>query len=74
MDLQQNRRMVSRPTGFCGDDPVKTESAKVEFIDEHIDYPHRVGVRHVIIQALGQQCALASTLALDETLHVLPPP
>ncbi|MCY1494706.1 hypothetical protein D9M68_285850 [compost metagenome] len=66
--------MVSGPTGFRGDDTFETQSAKVEFIDEHIDDPHRVSVRHVIIQALGQQRALASTLALDETLHGLPPP
>ncbi|MCY1511116.1 hypothetical protein D9M68_455110 [compost metagenome] len=61
--------MVGRPTGFCGDDPVKTESAEVEFIDEHIDHPHRIGVCDVVIQALGQQCALASMFSLDETLH-----
>ncbi|MCY1430453.1 hypothetical protein D9M71_464020 [compost metagenome] len=65
--------MVSRPTGVGRDDPVKTESAEVEFIDEHIDHPHRIGVCRVVIQALGQQCALASTLALDEALHAPPP-
>ncbi|OHS15559.1 hypothetical protein HMPREF3289_05665 [Pseudomonas sp. HMSC75E02] len=45
---------------------------KIEFIDEHIDYSHRIGGRDVIIQALGQQCALTSMLAVDETLLGLP--
>ncbi|MCY1311883.1 hypothetical protein D9M70_622470 [compost metagenome] len=65
--------MVSRPAGYCGDGPVKTESAEVEFIDEYIDHSHRIGVCHVVVQVLGQQCALASTLTLDETLHGPPP-
>ncbi|MDT4830410.1 hypothetical protein FQZ97_638730 [compost metagenome] len=65
--------MVSGSARFRRDDTVETQRAKVQLVDEHIDYPHRVGVRHVIIQALGQQRALASTLALDETLHGLPP-
>lgn len=38
-------------------------------IDEHIDHPHRVGVRDVVIQALGQQRALASMYSLDKALH-----
>jgi hypothetical protein len=69
VDLQQDDRMVSRPTGIRRDHALETWSAKVEFIDEHIDYPHRVGVRLLVIQALGQQCDLASMFSLDETLH-----
>ncbi|MNN75101.1 hypothetical protein D3C81_1913720 [compost metagenome] len=65
--------MVGRSASFRRDDTVETQRAKVEFIDEHIDHPHRVGVRHVIIQAFGQQRALTSTLSLDETLHGQPP-
>ena len=48
---------------------IETQLAKIEFIDENIDHPHRVGVRHVVIQALGKQRALASMLSLDKTLH-----
>ncbi|MOA00449.1 hypothetical protein D3C78_1198110 [compost metagenome] len=73
VNLQQDAGMVSGPAGFRRDDTLETQPAEVEFIDEHIDHPHRVGVRHVIIQALGQQRALTSTLSLDETLHGQPP-
>ena len=69
VDLQQDGRMLSRPTSFCGDNTLETESTKVEFIDEHIDHTSRVGVRHIVIQALGKQHALASMLSLDKTLH-----
>jgi hypothetical protein len=61
--------MVGRPAGFRWDDALETQLAKVEFIDENIDHPHRVGVRHKVIQALGKQRALASMLSLDKTLH-----
>ncbi|MCY1220964.1 hypothetical protein D9M72_330020 [compost metagenome] len=54
IDLQQNAGMVSGATGFCRDYTVEAQPAEVEFIDEHIDHPHRIGVRDVIIQALGQ--------------------
>ncbi len=47
--------MVSGPTCFSRDDTLETQLAKVEFIDENTDHPHRVGVRHVVIQALGKQ-------------------
>lgn len=34
--------MVGRPTCFNRDDTVETQLAKVELIDENIDYSHRV--------------------------------
>ncbi len=46
--------MVSGATGFCRDDTVEAQPTEVKFIDEHIDYSNRVGVRDVVIQALGQ--------------------
>ena len=61
--------MVGGPTCFSQDDTVETQLAKVEVIDENIDHPHRIGVRHIVIQALGKQRAMASMLSLDKTLH-----
>jgi hypothetical protein len=61
--------MVGGPAGFRWDDVLETQLAKVEFIDENIDHPHRVCVRHMVIQALGKQHALASMLSLDKALH-----
>ncbi|KES24287.1 hypothetical protein FG99_11055 [Pseudomonas sp. AAC] len=71
--LQQDGRVVRRAACFGGNHTVKAQAAEIEFIDEHIDYSNRVGVRDVIIQALEQQSALTSMLTLDETLHGLPP-
>ncbi|GLF43335.1 hypothetical protein VNPA141709_60990 [Pseudomonas aeruginosa] len=65
--------MIRRAASFGGNHAAETQPPEIEFIDEHIDYSHRIGVRDVIIQSLGQQCALASMLALDETLHGLSP-
>ncbi|MDT4868107.1 hypothetical protein FQZ97_1030530 [compost metagenome] len=56
--------MVGGPTCFSRDD-----AAKIEFIDKNIDHPYRVGVRHIVIQALGKQRVLTSMLSLDKTLH-----
>ncbi len=72
-DLQQDGRVIRRAASFGGNHAAETQPPEIEFIDEHIDYSHRIGVRDVIIQSLGQQCALASMLALDETLHGLSP-
>lgn len=52
INLQQVSRMVSRSTCFSRYDAFKTKLAEVEFTDEHIDYPQRVSVRHIVIQAL----------------------
>ncbi|MNC50857.1 hypothetical protein D3C75_1001230 [compost metagenome] len=65
--------MVGRSASFRRDDTVETQRAKIELIDENIDHPHRVGVRHVVIQALGKQRALPSVLSLDKALHWPPP-
>ena len=64
--------MVGGATCFSRDDTIEAQQAKVEFIDENIDHPYRVGVRHIVIQALGKQRALASMLSLDKTLHWRP--
>ena len=42
---------------------------KVQFIDEHIDHPDRVLLRHIIIQILREQNALPTVFTLNETLH-----
>ncbi len=65
--------MVGGSTSFSRDDTLETQLAKVEFIDKNIDHSHRVGFRHVVIQALGKQRALASMLFLDKSLHRHPP-
>lgn len=70
VDLQQVGRMVGRPTSFSRDDAIETQLAKIEFIDENIAPPYRVGVHHVVIQALGKQRALTSMLSPDKALHL----
>ncbi len=46
--------MVCRAASFGGCRAIGTQLAKVQFIDEYIEHPHRIGVRDLIIQALGQ--------------------
>lgn len=65
-NLQQNGEVVSGVTSFGGDHSAETQPTKVEFIDEHIDHSHRIGVRDVVIQALGKQHALALMLSPDK--------
>ena len=61
--------MVSRPASICGYGTFKTQFDQVEFVDEDIDYTHRVGIGHVIVEAFGEQCTLAPMFTLDEALH-----
>ena len=55
VDLEQNGRMVSGSS--CGGrlGPGEAESLEIEFIDEGVNHPHRIVLRDVVVQALGEQ-------------------
>ncbi|KTC61538.1 hypothetical protein AO287_08120 [Pseudomonas savastanoi] len=61
--------MVSRPASVSRNSTVETQIDQVEFIDEDINYAHRVGIADVFVEAFGEQRALAAMFALDEALH-----
>jgi len=69
VDLQQDSGMVSRPTSIGRYGAFKTQFDQVEFVDKDVDYAHRIGIRDVIVEALGQQGALASMFTLNKALH-----
>jgi hypothetical protein len=69
VNLQQTRGMLSWPARICRYDTVKTQLDQVEFINENVNYTHRIGIADVVVKALGKQGALAAMFALDEALH-----
>lgn len=53
VDFLQDLGRVSRSTCICWNDTFKTQFSQVEFVDEDIDYTHRVGIGHTIVEAFG---------------------
>ncbi len=52
--LQENRRMIRRPTGCRRLRPFEAHLSQIERIDKHVDHPNRVALVNEIIQAFGQ--------------------
>ena len=61
--------MVSRPASIGWNGTFKTQIDQVEFVDEDVDYPHRIGIADVVVEALGKSGALTSMFTLDKALH-----
>jgi len=61
--------MIGRPPGRFRDNTRKAQSSKVQFVNEEIDHADRIVLRHVVFQAIREQCRLTPILALNETLH-----
>ena len=61
--------MVSRPTRGGWFDAFKSPLAQIQFINEDINNPYRIGICNVVIKQFRKPCALGSALALYETLH-----
>src|ERR1700752_1175563 len=56
------------PSGL-GDDTVEAQCRQIQFVDKRFNNPDRVVLRHVVIQAVGQQRSLPPVLAFHETFH-----
>src|SRR4029077_14470118 len=69
VDLQKHRRMVGRPASRLRIDALETHRPQVELLDESLDHPYRIVIRHVIIDTLGQQTNLGPVHTFDESLH-----
>jgi hypothetical protein len=52
IELQQHRRMIRRPPGRLGIDPVKSQLGQVEFLDKCLDHPDRIVLADPVFQAL----------------------
>jgi hypothetical protein len=70
VDLEQNRRVVRRPscTGRCH--PFEAQAGEVQFVDKRVDDPNRVVLANEVIQTLWQQRYLLPVLALDVSRHI----
>ena len=71
VDLQQYRRVVGRPASGCGVNSFEAEPSEIEFVDEDLNDPHRVGFTHIVVKALRKLRDLRSILAFDESLHAV---
>jgi hypothetical protein len=65
--------VIARPPRRRRLDALEAQSLQVQRVDEHLDRPHRVLVRHPGVQVLRKQDALTPILTLDEALHRQPP-
>ena len=69
--LQQHGRMVGRPTGRLGIDPIEAKRAEIEFVDKDVNDSNRIVLVNPVFQALGKECALLSVRPLNEALHLI---
>ncbi len=69
VDLQQYARMVGRSARRLRHDTGEPQGRKVQFIDEHVDHPNRILLRHVLIEIFRKQHPLPAILTLDKATH-----
>ena len=72
VELQQYRRMIRRPTGHLGIDPVKPNIAQIEFLDKDVDHANGIVLDNPIFQAFRKQRALPPINPFNEALHPIP--
>ena len=70
--LQENRRVVRRPTGCLRLNSLKAHLSQIKRIDKHVDHANGVALVNEIIQALGQQRPLATIRLFNEPSHQFP--
>jgi len=54
IDLQQYLRVVCRSARKSRNSTVDTQIDQVEFVDDDVDYTHRVGIADVVVEAFGK--------------------
>ncbi len=69
IELEQNRRMITRSACRQRLNSAKAQTTEIKFINEHIDDANRIILTNLIIQSFGKQCALAAVIAFNKTLH-----
>ena len=73
VELQQNRRMIRRPTGCFRIDPAKAKLAQIEFLNKNVDHANGIVLIDPVFQAFRKQRALPTIRALNEAPHPIPP-
>ena len=61
--------MLAGAPGYPRLHSLKPKPCLIQFIDKHVNDPYRVILSDVVVQMLGEQCALRMILALDKSLH-----
>lgn len=61
--------MVGRRTCDSGINTLKTECTQVEFVNEDVDYTHRIFFRYEIVLTIRQQGDLSSSLTFNEAFY-----
>ena len=73
VELQQYRRMIRRPAGYLGIDPVEPKLRQIEFLDKDVDHPNRIVLADPVFQAFRKQRALPAIRPLNEAPHPILP-
>jgi len=73
VDLQQRARMIGWTPGRFWNHTLKAQSPEIQFIDKHVDHPHRVVLSNVVIQILGKQNALSTVFTIGRSASSHPP-
>src|SRR5436305_1338863 len=69
VNLQQRRRMVSRPSCRLRLNTAKTQPGQIKLIDKNIDRPDRIILGQIVFQPLWKQSALTTVFANDKARH-----
>ena len=72
VDLQQQTRVIAGPARRLRHNPLEPQRPQVQLVDEHVDHPDRVLLRHIVVQIVRKQNALPAILTLDEATHRTP--
>src|SRR5664279_1790383 len=73
VNLQQRRRMVSRPSCCLRLNAAKAQPRQIKLIDKNIDRPDRIVLGQIVFQPLGKQSALTAVIANDKARHRILP-
>jgi hypothetical protein len=67
-----SRRMIRRPAGYLGIDPVEPKLGQIELIDKDVDHPNRIVLADPVFQAFRKQRDLTAIRPLNEAPHPIP--
>jgi len=73
VQLQENRRMIRRPTSRRWINSIEAHLGQIKRIDKHVDHTNGVALADEIIEAFGQQGRLPAIWPRNEALHPIPP-
>ncbi len=54
VDLQENRRMVARPSGCCRHCALEAEIHQIKGVDESVDHANRIILADKILKMIGE--------------------